>query len=109
MKNNSHHSKQAMILAYFVQFMRGLHENKPKLIEIKSAYDNFSLLGQLLCAGTDISRMRTDSKEPAAVLDRISGCMFSHLSSERILHRFVGLSMPELTKISNDEFAITAR
>lgn len=60
--------KPAMDLAYLAQFMRGLHENQRKLHEIKSAYDNLALLGQLLCAGTDISGMRTDFNELAGVL-----------------------------------------
>lgn len=109
MKNNSHHSKMAMILAYFVQFMRGFHKIQRKLNEIKSAHDNFALPGQLSCAATDISGMRTDSREPAAVLGRINGHIFFRLFTERILHRLTGLNMWELTKVSNDEFAITAR
>lgn len=57
-----------MDLPYLAQFMRGLHENQRKLHEIKSAYDNLALLGQLLCAGTDITGMRTDFNELAGVL-----------------------------------------
>lgn len=57
-----------MDLAYLAQFMRGLHDNQRKLHEIKSAYDNLALLGQLLCAGTDITGMRTDFNELAGVL-----------------------------------------
>lgn len=58
----------AMDLSYLAQFMRDLHENQRKLNEIKSAYDNLALLGQLLSAGTDISGMRTDFNELAGVL-----------------------------------------
>lgn len=57
-----------MDLTYLAQFMRGLYENQRKLHEIKSAYDNLALLGQLLCAGTDITGMRTDFNELAGVL-----------------------------------------
>lgn len=38
--------------------MRGLRPDAKRLAEIQSAYDNLALLGQLLCAGTDISAMR---------------------------------------------------
>lgn len=85
-EKNLHPIKLAMDLNYLAQFMRSLHENQWKLNEIKSAYANLALLGQLLCAGTDISRMRANSKEPAAVLSRINGRILSLLSSDRISH-----------------------
>jgi chemotaxis signal transduction protein len=47
-------------LNYLAGFMRGLHDDRHRLSEIQSAYDNLALLGQLLCAGTDISRMREE-------------------------------------------------
>jgi len=40
------------------EYMRGLRPDAKRLAEIQSAYDNLALLGQLLCAGTDISGMR---------------------------------------------------
>lgn len=40
------------------EYMRGLRPDAKRLAEIQSAYDNLALLGQLLCAGTDISAMR---------------------------------------------------
>lgn len=68
MKKKAQKNMLAMDLFYLAQFMRGLHENQRKLNEIKSAYDNLALLGQLLCAGTDITGMRTDFNELASVL-----------------------------------------
>src|SRR5690606_29164970 len=55
-------------LAHLTRFMSGLHEDQRKLREIQSVYDNLTLLGQLLCAGTDITSMRSDFNELAAEL-----------------------------------------
>ncbi len=54
--------------AHLTRFMRSLHEDQAKLRDIQSVYDNLTLLGQLLCAGTDITRMRTDFNDLAGEL-----------------------------------------
>lgn len=60
-------------LAHLTRFMSGLHEDQRKLREIQSVYDNLTLLGQLLCAGTDITGMRSDFNELAAeLLDQLA-------------------------------------
>ncbi len=43
-------------LGNLARFMGGLHPDQKSLTEIKTVYDNLTLLGQLLGAGTDISR-----------------------------------------------------
>jgi chemotaxis signal transduction protein len=48
--------------------MSSLHVDQSKLREIQAVYDNLTLLGQLLCAGTDITSMRTDFNKLADVL-----------------------------------------
>ena len=53
---------RAADLNYLADFMHGLRDDEARLREIQSAYDNLTLLGQLLCAGTDITPMRTDFK-----------------------------------------------
>lgn len=58
----------ATSIAYLSEFMRGLREDQTRLNEIQTVYDNLTLLGQLLCAGTDITRMRDDFKSLADVL-----------------------------------------
>ncbi len=50
------------------RFMSGLYPDQKRLNEIQTVYDNLTLLGQLLCAGTDISRMRSDFNNLASVL-----------------------------------------
>jgi chemotaxis signal transduction protein len=60
--------RQASDLGYLTRFMSGLHEDQSKLREIQSVYDNLTLLGQLLCAGTDITGMRKDFNDLAALL-----------------------------------------
>ena len=50
------------------RFMTGLHQDQKRLAEIQTAYDNLTLLGQLLSAGTDITGMRADFNDLAAVL-----------------------------------------
>jgi chemotaxis signal transduction protein len=47
-------------LPYLMRFMGGLQEDQRSLQEIQAVYDNLTLLGQLLCAGTDITGMRRD-------------------------------------------------
>ncbi len=60
--------RQATDLNYLTRFMSGLHQDQEKLRDIQSVYDNLTLLGQLLCAGTDITSMRTDFNDLAALL-----------------------------------------
>jgi chemotaxis signal transduction protein len=48
--------------------MHGLQDDRKCLTDIQSAYDNLTLLGQLLCAGTDITGMREDFNRLASVL-----------------------------------------
>lgn len=65
--------RSAADLAYLTRFMSGLHEDQRKLREIQAVYDNLTLLGQLLCAGTDITGMRSDFNELAAeLLDQLA-------------------------------------
>ncbi|HEX6735092.1 MAG TPA: cache domain-containing protein, partial [Azonexus sp.] len=60
-------------LADLARHMHGLHADQKQLTEIQGAYDNLALLGQLLCAGTDISRMRQDFNELAGqLLDQLA-------------------------------------
>lgn len=47
-------------LDYLTRHMSSLHADQERLREIQSVYDNLTLLGQLLCAGTDITGMRND-------------------------------------------------
>ena len=61
-KRNEH---RAANLNYLSGFMDGLREDESRLNEIQSVYDNLTLLGQLLCAGTDITPMRADFKSLA--------------------------------------------
>ncbi|NNM81568.1 MAG: chemotaxis protein CheW [Burkholderiales bacterium] len=60
-------SKHADI-RYLSKFMSGLAWDQERLREIQSVYDNLTLLGQLLCAGTDITGMRNDFSKLAEVL-----------------------------------------
>lgn len=50
------------------RFMSGLQPDQKRLTEIQAVYDNLTLLGQLLSAGTDISSMRLDFNNLANVL-----------------------------------------
>ena len=59
---------RAADISYLSGFMHGLREDEARLSEIQTVYDNLTLLGQLLCAGTDITPMRTDFKDLADVL-----------------------------------------
>ncbi len=63
----SSRSKHADI-RYLSSFMSGLARDQERLREIQSVYDNLTLLGQLLCAGTDITGMRNDFGKLAEVL-----------------------------------------
>ncbi len=59
-------------VADLARYMTGLHADQKRLGEIQGAYDNLALLGQLLCAGTDITRMRRDFNELAdQLLDQL--------------------------------------
>ncbi|QFY41552.1 chemotaxis protein CheW [Candidatus Methylospira mobilis] len=55
-------------LPYLMRFMGGLQEDQRSLQEIQAVYDNLTLLGQLLCAGTDITGMRRDFNQLAKEL-----------------------------------------
>ena len=55
-------------ISYLSRFMDSLHTDQAKLREIQSVYDNLTLLGQLLCAGTDITSMRNDFNTLAETL-----------------------------------------
>ena len=65
-KPNKTHAKAD--LGNLARFMSGLYPDQKHLTEIQAVYDNLTLLGQLLCAGTDISRMRSDFNNLASVL-----------------------------------------
>lgn len=53
---------------YLTRFMGSLFPDQKRLGEIQAVYDNLTLLGQLLGAGTDITSMRQDFQELASVL-----------------------------------------
>lgn len=55
-------------LQYLTRFMSELIPDQKRLTEIQSVYDNLTLLGQLLGAGTDITRMRNDFTALASLL-----------------------------------------
>ncbi|MBK1681007.1 hypothetical protein CKO20_11570 [Rhodocyclus tenuis] len=55
-------------LNYLARFMGALAPDKKRLNEIQAVYDNLTLLGQLLGAGTDITGMRRDFQALASVL-----------------------------------------
>lgn len=55
-------------LNYLSRFMGALFPDQKRLGEIQAVYDNLTLLGQLLGAGTDITSMRQDFQELANVL-----------------------------------------
>jgi len=58
----------ANTIAQLAHFMSGLQPDQKSLTEIQTVYDNLTLLGQLLGAGTDISSMRSDFNNLASVL-----------------------------------------
>ena len=55
-------------LGYLSRFMGALFPDQKRLGEIQAVYDNLTLLGQLLGAGTDITCMRQDFQQLATVL-----------------------------------------
>ncbi len=55
-------------LDYLARFMGALFPDQKRLSEIQAVYDNLTLLGQLLGAGTDITGMRRDFHQLASVL-----------------------------------------
>lgn len=55
-------------LDYLSRFMGALIPDQKRLGEIQAVYDNLTLLGQLLGAGTDITSMRQDFQRLASVL-----------------------------------------
>ena len=61
-------TQKSTSLAYLSRFMSSLFEDQSKLREIQTVYDNLTLLGQLLCAGTDITSMRKDFNDLAETL-----------------------------------------
>ena len=62
------HARRVTSLAYLTRFMSSLHADQARLRDIQAVYDNLTLLGQLLCAGTDITGMRTDFNNLATML-----------------------------------------
>ncbi|MDX5445932.1 MAG: chemotaxis protein CheW [Zoogloeaceae bacterium] len=71
--NRRQSGRSAADLGHLTRFMSGLHEDQRKLREIQAVYDNLTLLGQLLCAGTDITGMRSDFNDLAAeLLDQLA-------------------------------------
>ncbi|CAK0766800.1 Chemotaxis protein CheW [Gammaproteobacteria bacterium] len=62
------HAYRATNLSYLTRFMSSLHADQSRLRDIQAVYDNLTLLGQLLCAGTDITSMRTDFNNLANML-----------------------------------------
>jgi len=65
-KRKKHYAKAD--LNYLSRFMSGLFPDQKRLTEIQAVYDNLTLLGQLLGAGTDITGMREDFHGLASVL-----------------------------------------
>lgn len=57
--------KKSIAVKPLMRYMNGLVDDQKSLLEIQAAYDNLTLLGQLLCAGTDITSMREDFKKLA--------------------------------------------
>ncbi len=55
-------------IAYLSRFMGAISPDQSRLNEIQAVYDNLTLLGQLLGAGTDITSMRQDFQDLAAIL-----------------------------------------
>lgn len=62
------HARPQPGLDYLAGFMHSLAEDRARLAEIRAAYDQLSLLGQLLSAGTDISAMRGEFNRQADIL-----------------------------------------
>ena len=62
------HARRVTSLAYLTRFMSSLNADQARLRDIQAVYDNLTLLGQLLCAGTDITGMRTDFNNLATML-----------------------------------------
>jgi len=65
---NSRANQAKPALEYFSRFMGALYPDQKSLGEIQAVYDNLTLLGQLLGAGTDITKMRFDFQNLASVL-----------------------------------------
>ncbi len=65
-KRNQAYSKT--VLSQLTRYMSGLLPDQKRLTEIQAVYDNLTLLGQLLGAGTDITRMREDFSSLASLL-----------------------------------------
>lgn len=80
-------------IGYLTRFMSGLHTDRDRLREIQSVYDNLTLLGQLLCAGTDIAGMRDDFNALASVL-------LDQLAKE--LHKKAELSLGSNARVAID-------
>ena len=65
---NGRTSQAKPALEYFSRFMGALYPDQKRLGEIQAVYDNLTLMGQLLGAGTDITKMRFDFQNLASVL-----------------------------------------
>ena len=89
----SQYGRKTTNLSYLAHFMSGLHANQDKLRTIQSAYDNLTLLGQLLCAGTDITGMRDDFSALAQTL-------LDQLAHE--LHKKTVLSLDSNARVAID-------
>ncbi|MEY2699694.1 MAG: hypothetical protein RIQ52_449 [Pseudomonadota bacterium] len=63
--SSSELSRKPVTVKPLMRYMNGLMDDQKSLMEIQAAYDNLTLLGQLLCAGTDITSMRKDFKKLA--------------------------------------------
>ncbi|MHB8247995.1 MAG: chemotaxis protein CheW [Acidithiobacillus sp.] len=80
-------------LNYLSKFMVGLHRDQERLRDIQAKYDNLTLLGQMLSAGTDITSMRTD-------FSALAGILLGQLASE--LHNKAILNLKSTARIAID-------
>lgn len=90
-KRKSH--RPALSLDYLSAHMGGLANDRRRLNEIQAAYDNLSLLGQLLCSGTDITRMRED-------FNRLASTLLEQLAREH--HKKAVLNLGSAARVSID-------
>lgn len=88
-----HHARPATSLTYLADFMSGLQADRKRLETIQTAYDNLTLLGQLLCAGTDIAGMRED-------FNRLAGVLVEQLAREH--HKKATLSLGSGARVAID-------
>lgn len=90
-KRKSH--RPALSLDYLSAHMGGLANDRRRLNEIQAAYDNLSLIGQLLCSGTDITRMRED-------FNRLASTLLEQLAREH--HKKAVLNLGSAARVSID-------